>query len=263
MRPSLVRSKTAPHFSNSRTRSGASLACSSAMRQLLTYCPPRIVSAKWTFQLSRSSTLASAAAMPPSAMTVWALPRRDLHTRPTDTPAAEASMAARRPAPPAPITITSCSCVSESIIKASSRQLSALNYQGFADSCGLMADSSDDSQIAPDARGAKADVQVRETDSEQRDPRPFHVFLVEHGAATPHLVAEIGLAGVAGATEALEPAADEMAYRIAAERERGQADDVCNHDQRAEPDAELMSARGIAERIQRRPAKRQERVPGQ
>ena len=33
-------------------------ACSSAMRQLLTYWPPRIVSAKWTFQLSRSSTLA-------------------------------------------------------------------------------------------------------------------------------------------------------------------------------------------------------------
>ena len=31
------------------------------MRQLLTYWPPRIVSAKWTFQLSRSSTLASAA----------------------------------------------------------------------------------------------------------------------------------------------------------------------------------------------------------
>mgnify|MGYP003694766017 CR=1 FL=1 len=44
---------------------GRFLACSSAIRQLLTYCPPRIVSAKCTFQLSRSSTLASAAAMPP------------------------------------------------------------------------------------------------------------------------------------------------------------------------------------------------------
>ena len=29
-----------------RTHSGASLACSSAMRQLLRYCPPRMVSAK-------------------------------------------------------------------------------------------------------------------------------------------------------------------------------------------------------------------------
>ena len=56
------------------------------MRQLLTYCPPRMVSAKWTFQLSRSSTLARAAAMPPSAMTVWALPSSDLQTRPTETP---------------------------------------------------------------------------------------------------------------------------------------------------------------------------------
>ena len=52
---------------------------SSAMRQLFTYCPPRIVSAKCTFQLSRSSTLARAAAIPPSAITVWALPSRDLH----------------------------------------------------------------------------------------------------------------------------------------------------------------------------------------
>ena len=67
------------------------------MRQLLRYWPPRMVSAKWTFQLSRSSTLASAAAMPPSAITVWALPSSDLQTRPTETPAAEASIAARRP----------------------------------------------------------------------------------------------------------------------------------------------------------------------
>ena len=82
------------------------------MRQLLTYWPPRIVSAKWTFQLSRSSTLASAAAMPPSAMTVCALPSSDLQTSPTLTPAADASIAARSPAPPAPMTSTSCSCVS-------------------------------------------------------------------------------------------------------------------------------------------------------
>ncbi len=39
MRPSGVRSKTAPQASSSRTRSGASRACSSAMRQLLTYSP--------------------------------------------------------------------------------------------------------------------------------------------------------------------------------------------------------------------------------
>src|SRR5215212_1197892 len=60
------------------------------MRQLLTYCPPRMVSAKWTRQLSRSSTCASAAATPPSAITVCALPSSDLQTRPTRAPSAGA-----------------------------------------------------------------------------------------------------------------------------------------------------------------------------
>jgi hypothetical protein len=73
--------------------------------------PPRIVSAKCTFQLS-FVTFARAAAMPPSAITVCAFPRRDLQIRPTLTPAAEASMAARRPAPPAPMMSTSYSRVS-------------------------------------------------------------------------------------------------------------------------------------------------------
>src|SRR6185369_5599081 len=69
------------------------------------------VSEKWTFQLSRSSTLDSAAAMPPSAMTVCAFPSRHLQTMPTETPAADASIAARRPAPPEPMINTSCSNV--------------------------------------------------------------------------------------------------------------------------------------------------------
>ncbi len=103
-------SNTAPQASSSWTREGASLAWSSAMRQLLRYWPPRMVSAKWTRQLSRSSTLPMAAAIPPSAITVWALPRSDFETTPTLTPAAEASMAARRPAPPAPTISTSNSC---------------------------------------------------------------------------------------------------------------------------------------------------------
>ena len=77
------------------------------MRQLFTYWPPRIVSAKCTFQLSRSSLCAIAAAMPPSAITVCALPSSDLQIRPTDTPASAASMAARSPAPPAPMIRTS------------------------------------------------------------------------------------------------------------------------------------------------------------
>ena len=79
------------------------------MRQLLCIFPPRIVSRKCTRQLSWSTTVPSAAAAPPSAMTVWALPRSDLQIRPTFAPWAAASMAARSPAPPAPISRTSCS----------------------------------------------------------------------------------------------------------------------------------------------------------
>src|SRR5437899_12924538 len=52
--------------------------------------------------------------MPPSAITVCAFPRSDLQTIPTETPAADASIAARNPAPPAPITSTSCATVSYS-----------------------------------------------------------------------------------------------------------------------------------------------------
>ena len=77
------------------------------MRQSLSSLPPRMVSRKCTCQPSRESVVARAAATPPSAMTVCAFPSSDLHTRPTDAPASEASIAARSPAPPAPTTSTS------------------------------------------------------------------------------------------------------------------------------------------------------------
>ena len=80
------------------------------MRGWLSSLPPTIVSRKWICQVSDAATLPSAAATPPSAITVWALPRSDLQTRPTVAPAARASMAARRPAPPAPMTRTSYGC---------------------------------------------------------------------------------------------------------------------------------------------------------
>jgi hypothetical protein len=82
------------------------------MRQLFRYFPPKSVSWKCVCQLSSASTFPSAAAIPPSAMTVCALPSSDLQTRAVRAPEAEDSIAARRPAPPAPITITSYSCVS-------------------------------------------------------------------------------------------------------------------------------------------------------
>ena len=69
--------------------------------------PLDLNSEKCTRQLSRESTLPMDAAQPPSAMTVCALPKRDLQISPVLRPWAEHSMEARKPAPPAPITITS------------------------------------------------------------------------------------------------------------------------------------------------------------
>src|SRR4051812_41931642 len=189
MRPSGVRSNTAPQPSSSRTRSGASLACSSAMRQLLMYCPPRIVSAKCTRQLSRSSLCAIAAAIPPSAMTVWALPSSDLQIRPTDTPpAAAASMAALRPAPPAPMTITSW--------LVTGRSLAMLILEK--------------SPIRPDPHRAEADVQIRESHRNQAAPGKEHVPLVETGHARISLEP-----GRAARNLVIKPAHD-VAQRVAA-----------------------------------------------
>ncbi len=78
------------------------------MRQLFSILPPRIVSRKWTCQLSSFQTLPMAAAMPPSAMTVWALPSSDLQITATRRLRLLASMAAQAGARRlAPITITS------------------------------------------------------------------------------------------------------------------------------------------------------------
>ncbi len=108
--PSSVRSNSAPQSSSSCTRSGASWACSWAIRQLLSIFPPRMVSRKCTSQLSSGQRLPIAAAMPPSAITVCALPSRDLQTIAVRAPASWAAIAARSPAPPAPITTTSYWC---------------------------------------------------------------------------------------------------------------------------------------------------------
>ena len=66
-----------------------------------------MVSRKCTCQLSRLFTLPMEAAMPPSAITVWALPNSDLQMIAVRRPASRAAMAARSPAPPAPMMTTS------------------------------------------------------------------------------------------------------------------------------------------------------------
>ena len=69
-----------------------------------------MVSPKWTCQLSLELALPIAAAQPPSAITVWALPNNDLVTTATRRPRSRASITARSPAPPAPMTTTSYWC---------------------------------------------------------------------------------------------------------------------------------------------------------
>jgi len=81
---SLVRSNTAPQASSSRT-GRASLACSSAMRQLLTYWP-RAWCGEWTFQLSRSSRCPSRRPFPPRHDGVGLAEQRLWQTSPTETP---------------------------------------------------------------------------------------------------------------------------------------------------------------------------------
>ncbi len=134
--------KRAPGFQFAHAL-GASLACNSAMRELFRYWPPRMVSAKWTRQLSRSSTFPIAAATPPSAITVWAF-REAICTRPDLYAGGRASIAARKPAPPAPITKTSCS---------------KTWYSGHLE----------DSPICPDPHRAHAHVQIGESNREQAD----------------------------------------------------------------------------------------------
>src|SRR3954462_15181900 len=224
------------------------------MRQLLTYWPPRIVSAKCTMQLSRSSTFASAVATPPSAITVCALPSSDLQIKPTFTPAAEASIAARRPAPPAPITRTSysCVCITHSggrgalrcaRSRLSSRQLasrrcarSCSSFTGSSLAAGpgaarhferhsagfdkIRHDSpsvaSEDPVIGPDPHRAESHVDIGECDGAEAEPGKELMSPVEPGDA--------GVARPAkpGGRDLVAAAADEMSKGMAAERVAGE-----------------------------------------
>src|SRR5918992_5767981 len=110
-----------------------------------------------------------AAAMPPSAMTVWALPSSDLQTRAVRAPLWWAWMAARRPAPPAPMTTTSNSWVSCSAM--------GLEHQP---------------RVADGAGGDQPDVQVGQGHEDQADPGQEHVAGVQGRDLAPHPVAGPG-----------------------------------------------------------------------
>src|SRR3712207_5085442 len=127
-----------------------------------------MVSRKWTCQLSRALTLPIAAAAPPSAMTVCALPNSDLEMIAVFLPASRASIAARRPAPPAPITTTSYACRSILVIGGSSVE---------------------EAQVGDPAGGDGHDVGVGQHQRAERDPGQLHVLAVELGHQAPCLVA--------------------------------------------------------------------------
>src|SRR4051794_30940794 len=206
MSPSSVRSNRAPQSSSSCTRSGASCACSWAIRQWLSIFPPRMVSRKCTRQLSSGHRLAIAAAIPPSAITVCALPSSDLQTTAVRAPLSCASIAARRPAPPAPTTTTSYSCFSSSISRA----------------------PSEEAKVGDRARGEQEDVEVGERDAEQRRPGELHVVGVQTRDDCPEAVAQ----RVPG--EVVEAPADDVPARVAGQRVEPQQPGVEQQDQRAQ-----------------------------
>src|SRR5215212_5268219 len=122
-----------------------------------------MVSRKWTFQLSLEFTLPMAAAAPPSAMTVWALPNSDLQMTAVRMPSSRAAMAARRPAPPAPITRTSNSCSS------------CCSWAAGPVGCCVMACLlADEPEVGDPAGGDGHHVEVRDHQRGEGDPGELH-----------------------------------------------------------------------------------------
>src|SRR5687768_15702527 len=128
-----------------------------------------MVSRKWTCQLSPELTLPIAAAMPPSAITVWALPNRDLQITAVRAPRSRASMAARSPAPPAPITTTSHSCRSTTDIRSTFYLL-------------------EEGRIVEGAGRDEVHIEVGERHAHQRGPGEQHVPGVQPADPLPHPV---------------------------------------------------------------------------
>src|SRR6185436_11908962 len=167
----------------------------------------------------------SAAAIPPSAMTVCALPRRDLQMTPVESPPIAHCTAARSPAPPAPTTSTSCST----------------RWRSFSSSA---MSGTPRVVVVHDAHRDEPHVDRGPCHPDHRDPGEEHVALVEPSDEAPALVAgshpRIVVGEVAG--EAVLATADEMAERVAAEGPRAEHDRVDEEDHRSDADAELAVA---------------------
>src|SRR5690606_15275968 len=190
-----------------------------AIRHWLRNFPPRIVSRKCTCQVSPELTLPMAAAMPPSAITVCALPNSDLQITAVRAPRSRASMAARRPAPPAPTTTTSHSCRSTTVIpqRPSHRKPSETRTP------------SEEARIVEDAGGDEIHVEVGERHAQQRGPGQLHVAGVQAPHPLPHPVAH-RMPG-----EVLQLPADDVPAGVAGDRVQPDQHDVGQEAERAEP----------------------------
>src|SRR4030095_9293050 len=176
-----------------------------------------MVSRKWTLQWSRGFTCPIAAAAPPSAITVCALPNSDLQTIAVRMPCSRAAIAARSPAPPAPITTTAWSCGSP---------FSSL----VSRACVIAILLADDPQVGDPAGGHGHDVEVRHQQGAAGGPGQLHVLGVELGHETPGAVADRVLG------EVPQPAADDVPAGMAGHRVRPEQEHVDHPDDRAQPD---------------------------
>src|SRR5262249_160894 len=139
----------------------------------------------------------------PSAMTVCALPSSDLQTMAVRTPWVAASIAARRPAPPAPITTTSYSCTSCCVRPFTWLPPLAVPSNGFR----LVARAEDDPEVVDDPHRHQADVEIGQSHAEEREPREGRVPLVQPGDELPQCVARRRLRELVHRAAAEMPAA--------------------------------------------------------
>src|ERR1041385_777072 len=152
--------------------------------------------------------------MPPSAMTVCALPRRLLLITPVDSFSALHSMAARRPAPPAPMPSTSCSMVCNSD---ASRAMALPAVE-----------------VVDDVHRTETHVDVGHHDPDEAGPGELHVTRIEPARLLERAERDGRLATIA---HAVLPTTDEVAERVAAKRVAGDQHDIDRQDDAADADA--------------------------
>ena len=189
------------------TRSGASWACSWAIRQLLSIFPPRMVSRKCTSQLSSGQRLPMAAAMPPSAITVCALPSSDLQT----TAGARTGLVGGDRGPQTGAAGADHDDVVRVALHAAlrRRRTSRCRSSGAGRHRVLSSHPSEEPRVVDRAGRQQVDVEVDQGDGEQGVPGVPGVLGVELRDPGPQLVADRVLG------EVPQPAADDVPAGVA------------------------------------------------